>query len=243
MHIRLVLPVALALLLGACLQREEVVTQDIVSVVPWPDEERAEYLLLDADDEEEIGEATLSIERQGGRYELGASSRSTGEGPQEEDESVVVVDAETLKPLTVRREILQDGETSVLRGEYDEAADVIRITEEDADGDERTVPRRLEDNYYDNESAIFLWRTVPFEEGYEARYHTVQIQGAQPIVTVRVTGRETVTVPAGTFQTWRLELKAGGVEQTAWYADTPERLLVQYDNSRSIFRLTSPEAA
>ena len=236
------LPLALALLFAACTESEEIVTQDIVSAIPWADQESAEYVILDADDEEEVGEATLSITRQGDQFELSAAFHATGEGPREEDESVILADAATLKPASVRREIFQDGETTVLSGEYDEDEDVIRITQTDSDGEERTVPRRLDEHYYDNESAIFLWRTVPFEEGYEARYHTVQIQGEQPIVTVRVAGKEQVTVPAGTFETWRLELRAGAVDQTAWYADTAERLLVQYDNSRSIFRLTSPQA-
>jgi hypothetical protein len=39
-----------------------------------------------------------------------------------------------------------------------------------------------------------------------------------------------------------VELRAGGVDQTAWYADTPERLLIQYDNSLSILRLTPQDA-
>jgi hypothetical protein len=54
-------------------------------------------------------------------------------------------------------------------------------------------------------------------------------------VTLRVIGKETVRVPAGEFQAWRLEVKTSNAKQTAWYADTPTRPLVRYDNDRGLF--------
>jgi hypothetical protein len=54
-------------------------------------------------------------------------------------------------------------------------------------------------------------------------------------VTLTVTGRERVSVPAGSFEAWRLEVRAGGVRQVAWFADTPSRTLLKYDNSRGLF--------
>ena len=154
---------------------------------------------------------------------------------------VVLVDATTLKPISVRREISRQATT--VTGEYDSEEGIIRITIIDKDGDERPVPLRLEEHYYDNESSLFLWRTIRFEEGYEASYYSVLAnQRSHKLVTVRVAGTEEVTVPAGTFQTWRVEIRFDGTKQVAWYADTPERTLVQYDNSRQLMQLT-PSAA
>jgi hypothetical protein len=54
-----------------------------------------------------------------------------------------------------------------------------------------------------------------------------------------VTGRETVEVPAGTFETWRLEIRSPDGTQRAWYADTERRPLVRYDNGNLVFELLS----
>ena len=221
------------LLLAACVVDEPVATQDIVSTIPWLDGERAEYVLLDRDNGEEHSRAVLTVTRQNGAFELGL--RFSDE--QDSDEVVVLVDATTLKPISVRREISRQATT--VTGEYDSEEGIIRITIIDKDGDERPVPLRLEENYYDNESSLFLWRTIPFEEGYEASYYSVLAnQRSHELITVRVAGTEEITVPAGTFQTWRVEIRFDGTKQVAWYADTPERTLVQYDNSRQLMQLT-----
>ncbi|MDZ4278191.1 MAG: DUF3108 domain-containing protein, partial [Dehalococcoidia bacterium] len=183
-------------------------------------------------------EGVLTVERQDGELEL--TLRFVGGGIS--DESVVVVDAETIKPITVRRE-RQGEEVEVIEGEYDAAEEIVEVTEIGEDGDERLVPLRLEENSYDNESSLFLWRTIAFEEGYEASYHSVLANFRNTnVVTLNVVGKEQVTVPAGTFDTWRVEIQAGDVDQVAWFTDTPSHVLVQYNNSLQIFKLTeAPE--
>jgi len=226
---------ALALLASAC-NDEPVVTQDIVSSIPWPDHERAEYVLLDRDGERERGQGVLEVTLQGSEYEL--SLRFEGAGNT--DEAFVTVDATTLKPLTVRRELRGEDEAS-FEAEYDTTEAVVRIVETTG-GEEREIPRRLDkEHYYDNESSLFLWRAIDFREGYGAAYHTVLANqgGVQRVVRLRVAGKEGVTVPAGTFEAWRVEIRAGDRRQIAWYADTAERPLVQYDNSRDLLQLTA----
>lgn len=211
---------------------EEVLTQDVVSVIPWPDTETARYVLREREgDGEEKGRGTLNVQREGDRYRLGLRF----EDGTSSDESSVVVDAQTLKPLSLRREIIVPDETTLLEGRYED--DLVRITVR-SDGRERSNPLRLKEHYYDNDSSLFLWRTLRFEEGYSGSYHTVMVnRRKQQVVRVEVVGRESVTVPAGTFQAWRVEVRSGGVEQVAWYADTAARPLVKYDNSELLFLL------
>ncbi|MBI4570642.1 MAG: DUF3108 domain-containing protein [Chloroflexi bacterium] len=225
---------ALVALAVACARSQEVKTEDIVSTVPWPDQERAEYVLLDRDSGEEVLRGVLTSTRTGDQYELSLSFS----GEQGSDESTVIVDAATLKPLSIRREQRTD-ETRVIEGDYDATAGLLQITEVSGD-DRRAVPLRLKDHYYDNESSLFLWRTIAFAEDYKASYYTVLAsQNTQHVVTLRVKGKEQVTVPAGTFDTWRLEIEAAGRRQNAWFADTPERPLVRYDNTVQLFELTA----
>ncbi len=240
MRLGLLLPAfAFGLVLASgCLERETVTTQDIVASIPWPDQERAEYVLLDRDGEER-GQGVLSVTRQGDQFELFLGF----EGGGETDESVVLVDAATLKPIFVRRELHGD-ENKAFEAQYDTVEKVVRVVEIE-DSDERTVPRRLDkEHYYDNESSLFLWRTIDFQEGYKATYYSVLSNqgGTQHTVSLRVAGKERVAVPAGVFQAWRLEIRFGDRRQVAWYADTPERPLVQYDNDfNSILQLTALE--
>ncbi len=213
---------------------------EIVSGVPWSDDERAEYVLLDRGTQEECGTGTLTVERQGDRYQLTLSFVADANS----DVSTVVVDDETLQPFSVRRERVIDGETEAVEGEYDRDEQVIRVVEFTGDDDPREVPRRLDEEvYYDNESSIFIWRTIRFEEGYEAKYTAVLVNqgGAARDVGLRVREKEEITVPAGTFDAWRVDITTDDVDQVAFFADTPEHQLLFYDNSLQIFQLVSFE--
>ena len=223
------------LVVAACTDDESIEPSDIVSTIPWPDNERAEYVLFERDDlETEFGQGVLTITRQRGQFEL----RLHFEGGGDTDESVIVVDATTLKPATVRREVGREGTT--VTGEYKPDEEIVDVIITDADGDMRTIPIRLEEPYFDNESSLFIWRSIPFKEGFKGSYQSVQTNQGQLVqVTLEVTGRQQISVPAGTFETWRVEIRIGGTKQVAWYADTPQRELVQYDNSRLIFQLTA----
>ena len=155
------------------------------------------------------------------------------------DTSEAVVDATTLKPVSVHRDRLVDGEHKELNATYDPVANVVTITEV-KDGGERGVPHRLKDNYYDNDSSLFLWRAIPFVAGYVDIYRTIVTgSGEQQVVHIEVKRKEQIVVPAGTFDTWRLDIESRDNKQVAWYADTPEHPLVQYDNGIQLFRLTS----
>ena len=232
---------ALLVFAAACLETQSACAQedsDIVSSIPWADQESADYLLLDPNDGEVCGTGTLSISRTGDQYELSLRFESDGNT----DVTTALVDAETLQPAFVRRERLIDGISELVTGEYDDVEKVVRIVEVVGD-DRRELPRRLdEERYFDNETSLFLWRTIRFEEGYETSYETVLVNqgGSQRTVRLRVDRIERITVPAGTFDAWRVEIVAGEVDQLAWFTQTPEHYLLQYHNSLQIFQLSSP---
>ena len=67
------------------------------------------------------------------------------------------------------------------------------------DGDKQSgisVP----DHAYDNDASLFIWRTLPFAEGYQGKYVTmITNRRTRQEVTLKVRGKETVRVPAGEF--------------------------------------------
>ena len=59
----------------------------------------------------------------------------------------------------------------------------------------------------------------------------------QQTVILRVIDRQTVEVPAGTFEAWRLQVRNGRATRVAWInVDAPHQI-VQWDNGSIVFRL------
>jgi hypothetical protein len=221
---------------AACLEDQLAETEDLVVTPPWDVPESLEYALLDRDNGEEVGRGSLDIKGGVDTYDLSQNFSDDGDF----DNSTITVHSDTLKPISGHRNRLVDDERKEIRSEYDTNENVVTITEILEDGEERPVPHELKENYYDNDSSLFLWRSIAFSEGYQATYRTVVTgSGEQHVVQIEVVGKERITVPAGTFDTWRLEIRGSDRRQIAWYADTPLRPLVQYDNSVQLFRLLS----
>jgi hypothetical protein len=211
-------------------------SQVVVSSIPWTAPEEARYRLLDGDDEK--GTGVLRIEAVAGTFRFSQQF----ENEEFQDEIVAVAGAETMAPISVERRIEGPEGPREWEVTYEGGvATVVQRTEDDERRDELAAPARSYDGWTD----VFLWRTVDFREGYQATYADVLTAGlAKPQIisqTLKVTRKETVEVPAGEFEAWRMEISSSGGGQTAWYADTPQRELVRYDNGTFVFELLALE--
>ncbi len=212
-------------------------TSDLSITIPWPGQEVSHYVLLDQKSLKQTGDGTLSITKVDGEYEM--RQQFVAVDNKGTDSSTVDVDAQTLKPISFHRKLQIPNQTQEVRGDYDYINGVVNIIQV-SDGNDRPIPMRLPTNYYDNDTAVFLWRTIPFAEGYTTAYRTVLTGSAsQAVVQIIVGPKEQVTVPTGTFQAWKVEIRSSGVKQFAWFADTPQRPMVQYNNSIQLFQLTA----
>jgi hypothetical protein len=228
---------AIVLLCVACAGDEELVARDIVSDIPWRDSETATYRLLQGDDVKGSGSLELFRDTDG--------TRITQEFVISEEEITDAVEAEaeseTLRPRAVRRVI--DGPEGKRECIADYSPTNSVTVEQAAGEDERTDQLSVPPEHYDSWTDLFLWRTIQFFEGNELRYVDVlSCSLAKPdllSVVLRVRELEEVTVPAGTFQAWRLEIHSGGRTQRAWYANDEIRTLVRYDNGDLVFELES----
>jgi len=235
--LRIALPIAALALLALAGCKSETTTlsgEAIVSRIPWVRHEEASYRLMDGDEVQ--GDGLLRITSVNGLLTL----RQEFESEEFHDEVVAVTLAGTMQPQSVQRVI--DGPDGERRWEvlYEGGvAKVVQHSEDDERQDNLSVPTRSYDSWTD----VFLWRTIEFRDGYEASYSDVlSATLARPQVisqTVRVMGKETVVVPAGTFEAWRLEIRSDDGSQEAWYADTDTRPLVRYDNGSLVFELLS----
>ena len=214
-------------------------TQDIVSRIPWAIGEECSYLILD-EDGESLGMGVLRIEGEEGRLQLVQHFQN----PEFDDRSVLLVEDRSLKPISGERLITgEDGELRISVSYSDGTVEVERLATKDGEEERRTDELEVPEHAYDWASSLFLWRTIPLQQGYEASYFNMATSGlAKPErirVTLRVTGQETVEVPAGVFQTWRVEIRSSGPKQTAWYAVDGSYPLVKYDREDMVFLLES----
>lgn len=231
--------IAAILLIGACSGGggEDVPAQDVVRVIPWSPQETATYRILNGEDVR--GSGVLTITLSAGTYRL--EQRYEREDGKFKDITTATVDASTLKPLTaVRKLIGPEGERDCTATYGQGNVEVVNRSKTDS----RTDTLALPEHYYDSTSDLFLWRTIQLERGLKVAYQDMGTCGvlAKPshsLAVLEVLTEERVRVPAGTFDTWRVEIRSGGSTQKFWIAEDASRALVRYDNGNQVFELES----
>ena len=222
--------------------------EDVVVQVPFGAGERLVYGIHDAAGTR-LGTGTLTVAQQDGHLALRQTyeeaSPPTGLPPSTDGGSVEV-DAKTLRPLAGTRQIARrEGNVAPVDGytwTYGEMSgkDVLRTTAIKHGKSPSLKDITLRDHYYDNETSLWLWRTLDFAEGYDRFYVSANaVEQEQQMVNLSIRQRETVKVPAGTFETWRLLFRNGRAVRTAWVnVDAPHEV-VKWDNGEVIFVLES----
>ncbi len=82
---------------------------------------------------------------------------------------------------------------------------------------------------FDSEELFHLFRRLPLEVGYSTRLSFISaMAGGATAVDVEVAGIEKITVPAGEFECYRVEIS---VPQVVWFSTEPSRVLVKFETS------------
>lgn len=243
-----------AVLLAAC-GGDTPPTSKIFVEPTWNGAETAHYDLLD-EGGAAYGECTLETEPSGETLTMRRlCGDAAGEGFR--DDGMAVVDAETLQPIESERVVVRVDEEirNTWTGDYrDEVAllsyeqvDLETGEVEESFTTERELPEPTEESpdpgWYDDESLFWLLRGIPLEEGWEGAYHNVNLGTARIVVAeVLVEGRETVEVPAGEFETWRVRIRTESITQRVWIeVDAPHRM-IQANIEDLTYELASFEA-
>ncbi|MFA7248385.1 MAG: DUF3108 domain-containing protein [Dehalococcoidia bacterium] len=233
-------------------------TIDVFTAPPWRAGERLEYRLRTAGGDE-VGRGVLSTVQEGDRVVLQQSymEAKTPEGATPARDNVAVtVDPKTLRPVQGTRETVNRDASGVARSVR--TAWTYRV-----DGERTRLSTHVERegaapedasldvsaHAYDNESSLWLWRAIAFAKQEERSGEDVQVAGTyvsvnpfertEQVVILRVPQREQITVPAGTFDTWRILVRTGRAVRTAWISSAAPFPVVRWDNGDVIFELTS----
>ena len=150
--------------------------------------------------------------------------RFFGTGGINHTASRIDADAETFLPITssFKHMILGDQEAEF-------GKDRVRIVSH-VGGSEKVRTLEYEGATYDNEQAWHLMRRMPLAVGYKTIMPVVPIfTGTYLPVGVEVTAIETVSVAAGTFECYKVDLDVQHTQQTFWYSTDANRYPVKFE--------------
>jgi hypothetical protein len=143
--------------------------------------------------------------------------------------SKVEVDADTMKPIHSRwkHTLLSDADATYLPGHAD-----VKVAGKD---EVKNIP--LSDLVYDNEEEFHLFRRLPLAPGYKATVNNCSsLAGGEVLpLPLEVIGTETVTVPAGTYPCYKLNLHIG---QVFWMSTNLPHEVVKFEGGGVIAELT-----
>lgn len=207
----------------------------IVRTVPFAAGERLVYSLHNLAGNE-VGRGVVMVRAgDAGGLSLTQEYAETGAAPgPATDVTSVIVDAKSLLPRTLERTVTGHNDPLHLTAAVALDGSGVTVTREG----EKPRTLRLGPNAYANESALWLWRTLPLAQDYTQRYVSVDAtEGAVALVSVTVKARERIEVPAGAFDTWRILVRGGRATGVAWVNVEAPHQVVQWDNGAVVFRL------
>jgi hypothetical protein len=231
----LLLPLAL-LIFASCAQEESISSTSVIKAIPWQVPETATYRILDHNDKE-VGTGDFKITKEDtGNLRFTQHYEFPTKGFT--NDSQVVAKPDTIEPISTRYVI--DGPDGRISCEAAYASGKVtahRVGQDETRDDTQSVPKVVYDSWTD----LFLWRTIDFKQDFQIEYGdslscTLDRTQAQNI-TLKVKEQQSITVPAGTFDTWHLEIESGGGSQDAWYTADAAHTLVKYDNGDETFEL------
>ncbi len=137
--------------------------------------------------------------------------------------SHVMADRETFQPVS---SVFRHSLLGNVAAEY--APNQVTVRTKGVDGKESTRKLDLDGVHYDNEQGWHVFRRLPLTDDYKGEMPICVTFGAGPIkLGVEVTGKETLEVPAGTFECYKLLIKP--LQQTFWISTGPERYTVKFE--------------
>lgn len=136
--------------------------------------------------------------------------------------SRVMADYETFQPLS---SVFRHSMLGTVAAEY--TLDDVSLRTTGIDGEESTRKLDVDGVHYDNEQGWHLFRRLPLTDDYEGALPICATVGSGPVkLDMEVIGKETLEVPAGAFECYKLLVKP--VQQTFWISTGPERYTVKF---------------
>jgi len=202
---------------------------------PWADGEEA-YMILKAPTGADLGVAvseTVADTRNGKKVWRMRSRVLVASMPVF---SECIADAESFLPIVSRIEADVIGRLQA----YHTPTSIVWKAEKAGQKTSRTVG--LQEVTYDEEQLVHLVRRLPLKDGYMATFNTFSGQhGLVNPCRVKVVGREKITVPAGTYDCYKLTIDttvgAMTLQFKCWLTADRHRYVVKFDAHAMVMEL------
>lgn len=195
--------------------------------IPWPDDELTEYRSK-LDNGVEVGRTIYSVEANPGNSQNVVFLTRGYIESMPIRLSRVEAEREAMRPISSSFKILYMMEANL---EY--STNQARV--KSGNKNPRTIA--LEQQTFDNEEALFLFRRLPLSAGFKTTISFLSPSGIVVNTIVVVSSLEEVKVPAGKFHCYKLELP--DLNQTIWIADDPVRTVVKFSSEGGSAELVS----
>jgi hypothetical protein len=159
-------------------------------------------------------------------------------------DTVVEAERDSFAPVTGRT---LNNDMGDYRAFYE--PDEVTLTSTSNTGGRSARTMDLDQPVYDNEQVIYLLRRLPLAQGYRASFMIFPVMGGSLAeCRIEVVGTERVTVPAGTYDCYRMNLSvwAGttkALEHQLWFSRDAHRYLVKYDSGHALMELAEVSKA
>ena len=197
--------------------------------VPWQDGEKVSYDWVTKSNNQNVGTSDFTFAKSGSNWVLGFTDNLTSLNQTAQ----VTADGTTLKPLSEEKTLratATDGTVTNAKLNTTYSGGKLNISVV-VNGETKTASVDVPSDALDNDQLLMTLRALKYTNGYQGQVTVMSGQNALKIpTTVRVLNQESVTVPKGTFNCWKLELDFGQGKQNVWYQVDAPNNLVQYDN-------------
>lgn len=99
----------------------------------------------------------------------------------------------------------------------------------------------LDGTYYDNTQAVYILRRLPLAVGFKTELPNMTPMGMGMKIAVEVTARETITTPAGKFDTFKVDMP--GIKQTCWISTDSNRYIAKMEVNGAMLELAQVRRA
>lgn len=151
------------------------------------------------------------------------------------DVSSTSIWADTLKPILTEKTISVQQQKSEVKAQYNNNRVNLTIN---IPPDTQNMELSLPQNTYDNDEILMILQAIPFKEENSIMFNNFSSAVGRTFFSeLHVVGKEKIIVDAGTFECFKIEMKAAGETHYSWYSTSEPRRLIMYDNGRLIFKL------
>ena len=204
-----------------------------IQAAPWANGERSTYQVIDVN-QNFAGTATIEFTAGATQIPAEAWTMRREVAAQGDQETVVVeMTASGLRPaLSTLVRLLGGNTRQLVKTTYNSGqVDLELTTAQDIKTYERiNVPSDVRDQ----RTLLALVRALPLAEGYATQINSfLPVANLLERTTIQVTAQEQVQTPAGTYETWHVEINTPDSQSEAWIATGAPNILVKFMDGRT----------